>query len=291
MAMNKYKQRLSETIGYSDDSRSFEEVYGKDGDSLFEGYEVPDRFKKLFEAEKRKNAILTKRLRENGELMLFDTGKPAKGKADAFRKKAEETMLKSISPEDYKRLLESKRRSRFDRLFEDELQGEDAETTDLINRAIDGVDFEEDALYEQRKKPARHESRRRRRESHPDNAAEGSWIDGGTLDAEIENTLDDVTPNELVIVNENGRIIRPRREQKREQKRGQKRRRTRESEFASITTDDPWNDFAGGDTTASRGDNASWTTFDAEDAPNRELGTSGRANESLRRARARMRRK
>jgi hypothetical protein len=43
-------RKLKEYYGYDADERSFDEKYGKDGDKFFEDYEVPEKFKKLFES-------------------------------------------------------------------------------------------------------------------------------------------------------------------------------------------------------------------------------------------------
>jgi hypothetical protein len=43
-------RKLKEYYGYDADDRTFEQKYGKDGDKFFEDYEVPERFRKLFES-------------------------------------------------------------------------------------------------------------------------------------------------------------------------------------------------------------------------------------------------
>jgi hypothetical protein len=146
--MNAYKKKLAEAYGYADDSRSFEEVYGDKADSLFEGYEVPDKFRKLFEAEKAKNARLVKRLKEGGELIARSSGSEArKSTTEKYRKAGRESMLKSIGEENYEKLFESKKlcESTFGNDAFD--IGDESEYDDWDNDwGDDDEDFGEDAM-------------------------------------------------------------------------------------------------------------------------------------------------
>jgi len=157
--MNAYKKKLAEAYGYTDDSRSFEEVYGDQADSLFEDYEVPDKFKKLFEVERAKNIRLMKKLRENGELVVHSPGvKSRKEATEKYRRAGKESMLKSIGEENYKKLFESKLKDMLfwpnddDFAYSDEYDYsglEDAlEDEDLDGESFEdeGEDFGEDAM-------------------------------------------------------------------------------------------------------------------------------------------------
>jgi len=148
---NANRQRLREAYGYQDDSRTFEEVYGDQADQLFEGYEVPERFRKLFEAEKAKNERLNKKLSEAMELMLHSTDKVVKGKAAKWREMAKATMVGHVGKDMYDRLTESRKLKEFGDEFEDEFIDDFDEDAYSENDALglaEGFDdeFEDDDL-------------------------------------------------------------------------------------------------------------------------------------------------
>jgi hypothetical protein len=82
-------RRFTETFGHSEDSRSFDQVYGKNADAIFDGYEIPKRFKNMFEKAVEEKNEMAKRLHEAMEIIgVGATSKQQKSKMDAWRERS-----------------------------------------------------------------------------------------------------------------------------------------------------------------------------------------------------------